>query len=71
MTQVHAVDTVGAGDAFIGSLAAYIAVNCSLQEAIQKAVQVATITVTQAGAQASYPRASELPVELVLPAVVA
>jgi sugar/nucleoside kinase (ribokinase family) len=63
--QVEAVDTVGAGDAFLGSLSAYLAA-CpeDLPAAIQKALRVATISVTRQGAQSSYPYASELPEDL-------
>lgn len=63
--KVEAVDTVGAGDSFLGALSAYLAARPDdLPAAIQKALQVATISVTRAGAQSSYPHAHELPDEL-------
>lgn len=36
---VEAVDTVGAGDAFFGSLGAYLARGLTLEQAIEKAVR--------------------------------
>lgn len=37
--KVSAIDTVGAGDAFMGSLAAYLAKGQALEDAIPKAVR--------------------------------
>lgn len=37
--KLSAIDTVGAGDAFMGSLAAYLAKGQALEEAIPKAVR--------------------------------
>lgn len=37
--KVHATDTVGAGDAFLGSLGAYLARGMTLEDAIGKAVR--------------------------------
>lgn len=37
--KVDATDTVGAGDAFLGSLGAYLARGLTLEEAIGKAVR--------------------------------
>lgn len=48
---VRAVDTSGAGDAFCGVLAHELAQNCSLREAVDRAVTVATSAVQQHGAQ--------------------
>lgn len=52
---VHAVDTTGAGDAFVGALAARLAAGASLVEASQLAVRVGSYSVQRMGAQASYP----------------
>eukprot|EP00903_Cladosiphon_okamuranus_P015212 g14060.t1 len=65
--KVVAKDTVGAGDAFLGSLGAYLARGLTLEAAVGKAVRVASITVTRAGAQPSYPRGGDLPPDLQLP----
>ncbi|CAM9542824.1 unnamed protein product [Ectocarpus fasciculatus] len=65
--KVNATDTVGAGDAFLGSLGAYLARGMALEDAIGKAVRVASVTVTRAGAQPSYPQGSDLPPDLHLP----
>eukprot|EP00752_Nemacystus_decipiens_P005166 g4688.t1 len=65
--KVLAVDTVGAGDAFLGSLGAYLARGLPLEEAVGKAVRVASITVTRTGAQPSYPLGGDLPPDLQLP----
>lgn len=37
--SVEAIDTVGAGDAFLGSLGAYLARGLVLENAIEKAVR--------------------------------
>lgn len=58
---VEAVDTTGAGDAFAGALAAALAAGADLETAARRAVGVAAISVTRAGAQPSYPSAAELP----------
>ncbi|KAG5184336.1 Ribokinase-like protein [Tribonema minus] len=59
-----AVDTTGAGDAFVGALAAQLARGRSLSAAAAAAVRVASVSVGARGAQASYPRAAGLPAEL-------
>jgi ribokinase len=56
---VTAVDTSGAGDAFCGALAAYLAEGDSLPEAARKANVVAARSVTRPGTQA-FPRRTEL-----------
>jgi ribokinase len=61
---VEVVDTTGAGDAFSGSLAVALARGISIDDAAAYAVQVAAITVTKPGAQASYPTADQLPSHL-------
>lgn len=52
---VDAVDTTGAGDAFVGALAAGLAEGMTLLEASELAVTVAAQSVTGYGAQQSYP----------------
>ncbi|WP_354593958.1 ribokinase [Frigoribacterium sp. PvP054] len=53
--RVVAVDSSGAGDAFVGALAAGLAAGSSLLEAAQDAVRVGAYSVTGVGTQASYP----------------
>jgi ribokinase len=62
---VQPVDTVGAGDAFVGSLAYFLAGGKALPEAIRRANQIASISVQYAGAQSSYPRVKDLPKRLI------
>ena len=58
--RVDAVDPTGAGDAFVGSLAVYLAEGLPLDAAVRRANAVAALTVTRIGAQASYPRRAEV-----------
>jgi ribokinase len=62
--RVEAVDTTGAGDAFVGSLAFFLARGASLPEAARRANKVAAISVQAHGAQASFPARADLPREL-------
>ena len=62
--KVTPVDTVGAGDAFVGSLAHFLAAGVALQDAMGRANQIAAVSVQRAGAQSSYPRRAELPADL-------
>lgn len=57
---VKAIDTVAAGDAFNGGLAAGLAAGLSLQQAARQASAVAALSVTKAGAQPSLPTRAEL-----------
>jgi ribokinase len=52
---VEVVDTTGAGDAFIGALAARLADGCSLKEAVSYAVRAGAAAVTKEGAQGTLP----------------
>lgn len=52
---VTAVDTTGAGDAFVGALAAGLAAGRTLPDAAAHATRVAAASVQRLGAQASYP----------------
>jgi ribokinase len=60
---VDAIDTSGAGDAFIGALAAALASGRALEPAIELAQQAASLSVTRPGAMASLPYRSELGAE--------
>ncbi len=53
--NVKVVDTVGAGDAFVGSFAAFIARGAHVEDACVLANKVAAVTVAIRGAQSSYP----------------
>ncbi|WP_150307719.1 ribokinase [Planctomonas psychrotolerans] len=53
--RVDAVDTSGAGDAFVGALGASLATGASLVEAARDAVRVGAFAVTGVGTQSSYP----------------
>jgi ribokinase len=57
---VEAVDATGAGDAFVGALAAELAVGRSLTEAVQFAVHAASLSVRAAGAREGMPKRSEV-----------
>ena len=52
---VQAIDTVGAGDAFNGALAAALARGCSLDTAVSLACAAGALATTKAGAQNSLP----------------
>lgn len=52
---VTAVDSTGAGDAFVGALAAQLAQGSSLIDASQYAARVGAFAATRQGAQSSYP----------------
>ncbi|HIC90073.1 MAG TPA: ribokinase, partial [Anaerolineae bacterium] len=58
--EVDAVDTTGAGDAFIGSLAYFLAEGRSLREAVRRANAAAAISVTKIGTQVSFPTRDEI-----------
>lgn len=57
---VEVVDTVAAGDAFNGGLAAALAQNFSIQQAVTWGAATAALSVTKAGAQTSLPNLDEL-----------
>ena len=56
----HVVDTTAAGDSFNGAIAVYLSEGKTIDEAINFANRVASITVTRSGAQSSIPFRSEL-----------
>lgn len=57
---VRAVDTTGAGDAFVGALVTRLAAGDDLVAASRQATRVAAVSVTRPGAQASYPTRGEV-----------
>jgi ribokinase len=61
---VKAVDTTGAGDAFVGSLAFFLAAGKSVPEAMRRANHIAAVSVQSEGTQSSFPAAGDLPREL-------
>jgi len=64
-TPVKAVDSTGAGDAYVGSLAYFLARGKSLTEAMRRANHIAAISVQYSGTQTSFPTAADLPAELI------
>ncbi|CAB4830317.1 MAG: ribokinase [Actinobacteria bacterium] len=57
---VNAVDTTGAGDAFVGVFAYALANGMEPVDAVALGVKVASLTVTRKGAQSSYPTQAEI-----------
>jgi ribokinase len=58
--RVHAVDTVGAGDTFVGALAVALAAGVPAPEAVEAAVAAGAAAVTRPGAQAAMPRPADI-----------
>jgi ribokinase len=58
--KVNAVDTTGAGDAFVGVFAFGLASGKSPEDAMKLGIKVATMSVTRKGAQSSYPSQAEI-----------
>jgi len=58
--RVEAVDTVGAGDTFVGALVADLATGRILDEAVRRAVVAAALSTTKAGARSGMPTRAEL-----------
>jgi ribokinase len=57
---VHVRDTTGAGDAFVGSLAHFIASKRTISDAVRYANVAAALSVTRDGTQAGLPRMGEV-----------
>ena len=57
---VRAVDSTGAGDAFVGSLAFFLASGKAVVDAMRRANRIAALSVQSSGTQTSFPAASEL-----------
>ena len=64
--RVDAIDAVGAGDTFVGILAADLASGRSLDEAVGRAVVGGALSTTRRGARSGMPTATEL--EAAMPA---
>ncbi len=62
--DVEVVDTTGAGDAFCGVLAAWIAQGQSFESAVSAGVVAGALAVTRAGAQPSLPSFKEISAKL-------
>jgi ribokinase len=62
--QVDAVDTTGAGDAFVGALAFCLARGDDLRESARLAGRVAALSVLSRGTQTSFPDRDHLPADL-------
>ncbi|MGQ3282261.1 ribokinase [Bosea sp. (in: a-proteobacteria)] len=58
--RVVAVDTAGAGDMFVGSLAASLANKQPLPQAMERAITLASFTVTRKGTSTSFPSREEV-----------
>ncbi len=58
--RVTAIDTTGAGDAFVGALAVQLADGVSLADAVDVATGVAAVAVSRRGAQSSFPTRAEV-----------
>ena len=59
--KVNAVDSIGAGDSFVGAFAHYYTNGEAIPTALRHANAYAAVTVTMSGSQTSYPSAAELP----------
>uniref|UniRef100_A0A0A9WXY4 Ribokinase n=1 Tax=Lygus hesperus TaxID=30085 RepID=A0A0A9WXY4_LYGHE len=66
--KINPVDSTGAGDAFVGALAFYMAryPQMSFNMQVERSAYVATESVLKKGTQTSYPQRSDLPTELFL-----
>jgi ribokinase len=53
--KVKVVDTTGAGDAFVGALAARLVTDATLEDAVAYAVRAGAAAVTETGAQGALP----------------
>ncbi|XP_067011981.2 ribokinase [Anabrus simplex] len=64
--EVKPIDTTGAGDAFIGALAFFMAYHHELdmEEMIRRSCLIASASVLKPGTQNSFPHRADLPVEL-------
>jgi ribokinase len=58
--RVHAVDTVGAGDTFVGALAVALAVGVPGPQAVRAAAAAGAAAVTRQGAQTAMPRPADI-----------
>jgi ribokinase len=58
--RVHAVDSVGAGDTFVGALAAALGAGVTPEEAIRAAAAAGAAAVTRPGTQSGMPRPADI-----------
>ena len=61
--KTNCVDSVGAGDSFIGTLAYILSKNYNVADAVMCALKIASLSVTRYGAQKSYSTAEDIPLE--------
>lgn len=59
--QVPVVDSTGAGDAFVGALAAAVSAGVDLANAVRLGVQAGSVAVGRLGAQTSFPTPDDVP----------
>ena len=59
-TRVDAIDSSGAGDAFVGSLATFLTAGDSLDDSVKQACAIATMSVQKTGTQTSFPTVDEI-----------
>ena len=64
---VEAVDTTGAGDAFVGALSYFLAAGFSLEQSAERATVIAARSVQARGTQTSFPDRADLPAALFEP----
>lgn len=64
--SVRAVDTTGAGDAFVGSFAFYLAEGHPIADAMHRANRIAAISVLSPGTQSSFPNLADLPADMLV-----
>jgi ribokinase len=57
---VRAVDSTGAGDAFVGALAAALSRGAELDDAVRLGVRAGSLAVGRRGAQSSFPTLADL-----------
>ena len=62
--SVKAMDSTGAGDSFVGSLAYFLAAGKAMTEAMDRANQIAAVSVQSSGTQSSFPTAADLSPDL-------
>ena len=58
--KTNVVDTSGAGDAFVGSLASALDFGYSMEESVKLAVNIASLTVTKRGTSSAFPSHAEI-----------
>jgi ribokinase len=58
------VDTTGAGDSFIGSLAAHLCSGATIVDAVYCALRIASMSVLEQGAQVSFKYQADLPLDI-------